>query len=255
MNISRARTRLFVNAPLAEGAEFALPEMQAHFLRATLRCKEGEYVLVFNGKDGEWRARIGLVGKRDVSLVAEAQTLPQKTGPDVWLAFAPVKNEKIDYTARRATEMGVSALFPVLTERTAVSRVNVERLRANVAEAAEQCGRLDVPEVRDPRPLAPALDDWPPARLLLFCDESGEGASVRALLPMLPPGPCGVLIGPEGGFSPAEQAFIRALPFARGLSLGPRILRAETAALAALAHAQAWLGDGDEKPRFTGKDE
>lgn len=246
----KLKTRLFVDAPLQAGAAVTLKETQAHYLLHTLRVREGGRVALFNGRDGEWLAEVSGVGRRDVQLMAVSRRAGQKGAPDVWLAFAPVKNEKIDYTARRAVELGVSALLPVMTRRTAVSRVNMERLGANAVEAAQQCGRMEVPVLHPPQALENMLGAWPPQRILLYCDEAGAGAPLKHLLPSLPKGAYGVLIGPEGGFAPEERARLAALPFVRALSLGPRILRAETAALAALANVMAWVGDWEQPPAF-----
>jgi 16S rRNA (uracil1498-N3)-methyltransferase len=239
----KIKTRLFVKDPLGPNASFELVEGQAHYLIHTLRAKPGDDVALFNGMDGEWRAKVQLVGKRSIQLVAEELIAPQVNAPDVWLLFAPVKNEKIDYTVKRCTELGVSVLQPVMTHRTIVSRVNMERLEANAVEAAEQSGRTEVPEVREPAPLTTLLGAWPHERTLLFCDEGGAGKSLREALPSFKKAPYALLIGPEGGFTEAERSMLLALPYVKALSLGPRILRAETAALAALANVQAWVGD------------
>ena len=246
--------RLFVDAALAQEARVPATEAQFHYLAHILRLKTGDYVLLFNGCDGEWRAALESAGKKAFSFRVEAQTRPQRPAPDIWLAFAPVKNEKIDYTVKRATELGASALLPVMTRRTIVSRINAERLHANAVEAAEQCGRMDIPALHAPQALSALLAAWPRERRLMFCDESGGGAPIKNLLPTLAPGPYAALIGPEGGFAPEEQALLRAQPFTLAVSLGPRILRAETAALAVLANLAAWVGDWDEKPAFTAAD-
>lgn len=246
----KIKTRLFVDAPLHVGAELWLPEGQAHYLLHTLRTHAGEQVGVFNGREGEWSAAVTQLKKRDIQVTVKAQRAPQKNAPDLWLAFAPVKNEKIDYMVKRAVELGVSALLPVITRHTIVSRVNMERLRANAVEAAEQCGRMDIPHLTEPQPLDKLLGGWPSSRMLIHCDEGGTGKPVRALLPTLKRGPAGVLTGPEGGFAAEERTMILSRPYTAALSLGPRILRAETAALAALANVQAWLGDWDEMPHF-----
>lgn len=246
----KIKTRLFVDASLHPGAQLTLEDAQAHYLLHTLRIQPGEAVALFNGREGEWLAVAEGMAKKTVALAVHTQLRAQKNAPDIWLAFAPVKNEKIDYMVKRAVELGVSALLPVITRRTVVTRVNLERLRANAVEAAQQCGRMDVPALHPPQPLTTLLGSWQPARRLLHCDEAGGGQPVRALLPQLPPGPCALLTGPEGGFDREEQALLRARPFVMALSLGPRILRAETAALAALANIQAWLGDWDEAPHF-----
>lgn len=235
--------RLHVEAPLGPAPTFLLGPEQSHYLRSVLRRAPGDEVLLFNGRDGEWRARIAHVSKRGVELTLEAETRPQHAPPDVWLLFAPIKRQRIDLVAEKAAEMGVRVLCPVLTERTAVERVNTDRLRAHAVEAAEQCGLLSVPEVRRPEPLAAALDRWDPARRLLFCDESGSAPPALRTLAGYASGPWAVLTGPEGGFTEAERTRLRALPFAVPVALGPRILRADTAVVAALALWQAVLGD------------
>ena len=247
MAAERARLRLFVEAPLAAGRTVDLAPAQAHYVVTVMRRREGESLLLFNGRDGEWRAEIDAArrGRRCTATVVEP-TRPQSPEPDLWLMFAPVKRAPIDLIARGATELGVSALWPVLTRRTAVSRVNLARRRANATEAAEQCGRLTVPECFAPAPLAEALADWPPERRLLVCDESGAGAPVaRALTAGTADAtaPWAVLTGPEGGLAAAELAALAAVPEVARVSLGPRTLRAETAALAALACWQALVGD------------
>ena len=246
------KTRLHVEAPLSKGAVVTLTEPQANYVLRTLRMREGEKLALFNGSDGEWEAEITAVAKREAQVTEHNQRAPQKNAPDTWLVFAPVKNEKIDYTVKRAVELGVNALLPVMTRRTAVSRVNVERLQANAVEAAQQSGRMDVPRVEQPVKLEQLLGGWPANRRLIWCDETGSGKNVREALPTLPKGPAAVLIGPEGGFAPEEINLLQKVQFGLALSLGPRILRAETAALAALANVQAWLGDWDEKPDFKG---
>lgn len=248
----KPRARLYVGgSALGAGCMLAIEEGQAHYLLSTLRLREGEQVMVFNGRDGEWLATAQEIRKKSLSLRVAVQRAGQKYCPDIGLLFAPVKNEKIDFMVKRAVELGVSFLQPVMTRHTIVSRVNLSRLRANAIEAAEQCERMDVPELREPAPLLDMLGSWDTARTLLYCDESGKGAPLKQLLPVLPPQkPCAVLTGPEGGFSREEQERLRSLPFVKAMSLGPRILRAETAALAALANVQAWLGDWEEPPHF-----
>jgi 16S rRNA (uracil1498-N3)-methyltransferase len=205
--------------------------------------KAGDALLVFNGRDGEWRARIDQVSKRAVVLVAEAQTRPQSDGPDIDYLFAPIKHARLDYMVQKATEMGVKRLRPVLTRRTIVERVNLDRMRANAIEAAEQCGVLRVPEVVEPVKLAAVLDQWDHERVLIFCDEGAAVANPMVVLGAIERGPLGVLIGPEGGFADEERDAIRSRPYTRVISLGPRILRADTAAVAALAVVNAVLGD------------
>jgi 16S rRNA (uracil1498-N3)-methyltransferase len=237
------RTRLYVTADLAAGASVVLDAAQAHYLKNVLRLAPGARVSLFNGRDGEWRAAIEGFGKEGGTVRLEARTREQGNEPDLWLAFAPVKRARIDFLVEKATELGVSALQPVLTERTQVERVNLERLRANVREAAEQTERLTLPEVREPLSLAHALERWPAERRLLLCDESGTAPDIASALGAEQPGVWGVLTGPEGGFTQRELDGLRKLPFVCAVGLGPRVLRADTAALAALAVFQALLGD------------
>lgn len=234
--------RLYVEADLAAAAEVPLDPAQTHYLRNVMRRAPGDAVRLFNGRDGEWRASIAALGKGEGTLRVEAETRPQAPEPDLWLLAAPIKRTAIDFVAAKATELGVSAIQPVFTRRTAVARVNDARMRANVVEAAEQCERLSVPEVRTAAPLDTVLAAWPAGRHLLFCDETRDGrpiaealAAERAKMPE----PWAILIGPEGGFTPEELQRIRALPAVVPVSLGSRLLRADTAALAALAVWQA----------------
>jgi 16S rRNA (uracil1498-N3)-methyltransferase len=240
------RLRLFVEAALAPGAQIAATPAQAHYLLHVMRARAGQSLRLFNGHDGEWRARIAQTTRRDCLFVCEAQTEPQTEVPDLWLAFAPVKKTPADYVAQKATELGVRVLQPVITRRTVARRVNLERLRANAVEAAEQSERVSVPEMREACTLDALLAAWPPSRRLLFCDEGGDAEPIAAALRAAGPGAWGVLTGPEGGFDPAERAAIRASAFAVPVTLGPRIMRADTAALAALAVWQALAGDWRE---------
>jgi 16S rRNA (uracil1498-N3)-methyltransferase len=224
--------RLFVEPPLAAAAAIACTAEQANYLLNVLRLGAGAEILVFNGRDGEWRARLAEVGKRRCTLVCVAPTRPQQDGPDVHYLFAPLKHARLDYMVQKATEMGVAHLQPVLTRRTIAARVNLERMRANVIEAAEQCGVLRVPTVGEPLKLDALLAAWDGKRKLIFCDEAADVAN-----------PLAVLIGPEGGFDVSERALLREQPNALAISLGPRIMRADTAAVAALALVNAALGD------------
>ena len=235
--------RLFVDAPLAEGTRAACSPEQASYLRSVLRLADGDEILVFNGRDGEWRARLVAEGKRGAVLEAVELVRAQTGGPDLHYLFAPLKRARLDYMVQKATEMGAARLVPVLTRHTVAERVNLDRMRANTIEAAEQCGILRVPEIAEPVKLSALLDGWDAARTLVFCDEAAEQASPIAALSSRAAGPLAVLIGPEGGFSPDERAMIRDVPEAIALSLGPRIMRADTAAVAALALVNAVLGD------------
>jgi len=240
-------TRLFVAADLAAGAEAPLSEAQAHYLRHVMRRDNGAPLLLFNGRDGEWRGTLALSGKKAASAAVGERARDQAAEPDLWLCFAPIKRARIDYVAEKATELGVAVLQPVLTQHTAVERVNVERLRANAIEAAEQTERLSVPEVREPVELMKLLADWPAERRLLMCDETGGGPPIADALGKLDEAarkaPWAIVIGPEGGFSAGELAALRRMKDVTAVGLGPRILRADTAALAALACWQALVGD------------
>ena len=235
-------TRLYVDMALAQGATIELPETQTHFLAHVLRAKPGDHLRIFNGRDGEWRARIAGVSKRTVTLSLEAQTRPQAGIPDLWLLLAPIKKTPLDYIVQKATELGVARIQPVITHRTIVERVNSERMTANAIEAAEQSGRLSVPEIASPIALDKALAGWNAERQLMFCDEGGA-PPIAATLAKRERGPWAILTGPEGGFDSNEREMLRALKFVVPVSLGPRIMRADTAALAAITIWQATLGD------------
>ncbi len=293
------KVRLFVEAALDPGARIQANDGQAHYLLHVMRAKVGDRISLFNGHDGEWLAQITEVTKRGCTIACERQTRAQANTPDLWLCFAPIKKTPADYLTQKATELGVSALQPVITRRTIVSRVNTERMRANAIEAAEQSDRLSVPEVREPVSLEKLLADWPAGRRVLFCDEAGEALPiVQAMTTQFPPPLAGrgellnparvpggsnsgegavasrnipppnssrlaplefapshkgreandcwaILTGPEGGFDPDERSRIRSCKFAMSVSLGKRILRADTAALASLAIWQALCGDWD----------
>lgn len=234
--------RLFVDADLAAGGRVELEPAQAHYLTAVLRLKLGARLLVFNGRDGEWVATLSETHKRGGALTIESQVRPQESGPDVDYLFAPLKRSRLDYMVQKATEMGVARLRPVITERTIAERVNSERMQANVVEAAEQCGVLRVPAVQAPVRLDDVLDTWDASRRIVFCDEHKENDPI-ATLQKLEPGPLAVLVGPEGGFSPRERERLIGKSFVTPLSLGPRIMRADTAAVAVLALVNATLGD------------
>jgi 16S rRNA (uracil1498-N3)-methyltransferase len=234
--------RLYVDAPLGAGATVALDRAQAHYLGGVLRLKSGARVLVFNGRDGEWGATTA-GQKRALGLVVGERTRAQTIPADLHYLFAPLKAARHDYMVQKAVEMGVSLLQPVLTRHGQVARVNLERMRANAIEAAEQCGILSLPDLRPPAALARLLAAWDPARRLVFCDEDAEIGSPVAALADVAGSPLAVLIGPEGGFAEDERAALLKLPNVLRLSLGPRILRGDTAAVAALALVQAVIGD------------
>jgi 16S rRNA (uracil1498-N3)-methyltransferase len=237
------KTRLYVAGDLGEGVAVTLDEGQTHYLLHVLRAETGNLVSLFNGRDGEWLAEITAAAKRGVTATCRRHTQAQRGTPDVWLAFAPVKKTPSDYLVQKAAELGVSVLQPVFTRRTIVGRINEERMAANAVEAAEQSGRLTVPEVRSGISFDKLLASWPQDRRLLFCDEGGDAKSMTQAARESRGGPSAILTGPEGGFDPQERAALRALPFVVPVTLGPRILRADTAALAALAIWQAVAGD------------
>jgi len=238
---SRPKVRLYVTQSLGPGQTVTLERGQAHYLFSVMRHATGDAVALFNGHDGEWHARVAEAGKRGGTLVCEAQSAPQRMPPDLWLLFAPIRKERTDFIVEKAAEMGAARILPVASDHTNAARIRQDRLQAHAVEAAEQCGGTYVPPVEDLRPLAEVLASWPEDRRLMFCDEARAGPGPA--LAGEAPGPWAILIGPEGGFSEIERHRIAALPFARPVSLGPRILRADTAAVAALALWQAALGD------------
>ncbi|HTI88690.1 MAG TPA: 16S rRNA (uracil(1498)-N(3))-methyltransferase [Alphaproteobacteria bacterium] len=252
----RARARLFVDQALGPGAVVELGRDAAHYVRDVLRMRAGDSLAVFNGRDGEWRATLAHLA-RNAATVAIAERLRAPTSePDVWLLFALLKRTRTDLVVEKATELGVARILPVMTSRTQASRVNLDRLAAIAREAAEQCERLTIPEVAEPRRLGDVLDAWPSDRRLIVADEAGGGRPIAEALAndtsttgfpsvtsSAPPSRWALLIGPEGGFDGGELDRLRKLPFVTPVALGPRILRAETAALAALACVQALVGD------------
>jgi 16S rRNA (uracil1498-N3)-methyltransferase len=236
-------TRLFIDAPLRAALRIALDAAQANYLANVLRAKPGDGLLVFNGRDGEWRSTVERTGKRDLTLAIDRQTRPQPSAGDLHYLFAPLKHARLDYVVQKAVEMGASRLQPVLTRHTQVDRVNLDRMRSNAIEAAEQCGILSIPQIDAPTRFDTLVTGWPPARTLVFCDEAADVCDPVAALQAGPGGPYAVLIGPEGGFSADERTQLLRLPRIVRLSLGPRILRADTAAVAALALVQGVVGD------------
>lgn len=252
-NATPPRTRLFVDGPLAEGSLVTCDEKRAHYLLHVLRLQEGAGVVVFNGQDGEWLAHIGNVHKKSASLIAERQLREQQNVPDISLFITPLKNGRTDWVVEKATELGVKHICPVTTRFTSVHRTNTARLNAIAVEAAEQCERMDVPKVEDLSELSQYLERWNNQRTLVYADESGAGSNTLAQT--LPRGPLALLIGPEGGFSKEEFALLRELPFAKAISLGPRILRADTAAITALSVIQSATGDWKHKPAFRNQED
>ncbi len=235
----RSLPRLYVRDSLGEGARIPLDGAQANYLGNVLRLAEGAELLLFDGKSGEWLARISDRARKSMTLTVERRTREAETIPDLWLAFAPVKRARTDWLVEKATELGAARLIPVITGRTIVERVKLERLEAIAIEAAEQCGRTRLPDISEPVPLAQFLRHRDPGRTLYFADEKGGQAPAGAFAA----GAAAMLVGPEGGFTDDERALVRAAPNAVAISLGPRILRAETAALASLTIYMALAGD------------
>lgn len=234
--------RLYLVEKLAERAEHSLTQEQAHYLRDVMRLKPGDPLRLFNAEDGEWLAYLGTVTRKAVSVRPERKLADASPPPDIDFVFAPLKHARLDYLVQKATELGARRLRPVITARTIVDRVNLDRMRANAIEAAEQCNLVFVPEVAEPQKLDRLLAGWEPGRTLIYCDEAAHGQDTLAVLKSLKL-PAALLIGPEGGFTAEERAGLRRLPFVAAISLGPRIMRADTAGTAALAIVQAVLGD------------
>lgn len=248
MTQGAAKIRLYLDpagpgADLSRGAWAVLDRDQSNYLINVMRLAPGAPLRVFNGRDGEWLAEVAEARKRAALLRIVERTAPQTGVPDLWLCFAPLKKARTDFIAEKACEMGCARLVPVMTRHTNAERVRTDRLRAHAVEAAEQCGIVSVPEVAEPMTLAALLDAWPAGRRLMFCDETGTGAPAVSALRGAAPGPWAVLIGPEGGFASEEAARLRSMEGAVAVTLGPRILRADTAAVAALALWQAAMGD------------
>jgi 16S rRNA (uracil1498-N3)-methyltransferase len=235
-----AKIRLYVDQPLALGQAVRLSPDQTHYLTGVMRLAAGGSILLFNGRDGEWRATLAEAAKRGAVAVVETQTRPLHLPPDLWLVFAPIKKARTDFIVEKAVELGAARILPVQTRHTNSERIRQDRLQAHAVEAAEQCGATFVPEVTDLAPLDRLLSRWPEGRRLYWCDETalGQPATIAPAQ-----GPAAILIGPEGGFSAEESAKLRAKPDVIPLSLGPRILRADTAAVAALTLWQAANGD------------
>ncbi|MCX2698367.1 16S rRNA (uracil(1498)-N(3))-methyltransferase [Brucella sp. YY2X] len=235
--------RLYLEASLGDGAHVEAPTQAAHYLTHVLRLKDGDEILAFNGQDGEWKMRLRPEGKKRLFLEAVEQTRPQPAPCDLVYCFAPLKQGRLDYMVQKAVEMGAGVLQPVITQHTQVPKLGTDRIRANAIEAAEQCGVLAIPECRDAIRFDRLLEQWDASRRLIFCDEGYETDDPLTILSSLEPAAYAVLIGPEGGFSESERQQLRSLPFVTAIPLGPRILRADTAAVAALTLVQAVLGD------------
>ena len=235
--------RLFIEAPLSAGAVYEASKEQFNYLVNVLRFEAGDAVLVFNGRDGEWRAELSFPTRKRLFLTAIEQTRPQPAPCDLHYLFAPLKVGRLDYLVQKAVEMGAGLLQPVMTQHVQGRIGNLDRVRANVIEAAEQCGVLGIPDVTEPRRLEDLLADWPKDRRIIFCDEGDAGQNPLAVLSSIKEKKLALLIGPEGGFSDSERDLLRGLDFVTAIPLGPRILRADTAAVAAMAVIQATVGD------------
>lgn len=231
--------RLFVDAPLSDGGDRIIDGGGAHYLIHVMRLKIGDPLLLFDNHSGEWLARVTMIGKRALTVMVETQTRPPDPVPDLWLCFAPLKKTRMEWVVEKATELGIARLQPVITERTIVDRVKPERMMAHIVEACEQCGRTSVPALGEAMKLPRLLADWPADRALIFADEQG-GALLSEIAASAP---AALLIGPEGGFTDKERALLLATPTVRRMTLGPRILRAETAAIASISNWMATFGD------------
>ncbi len=243
MRANYTMQRLFVEPSLSEGEPIAASQEQFNYLINVLRLAEGAEILLFNGHDGEWNSRLTLVSKKKLTLTPLTQTRPQTLHPDLVFLFAPLKVGRLDYLVQKAVEMGAGTIQPVLTQHTQVQKIGVERLQSNVIEAAEQCGILSIPQVAQPLKLDALLSTWDQNRRIIYCDEDASTNNPLGKLGAISEKYLAVLIGPEGGFSEQERSQLRALPFVTAIPLGPRILRADTAAVAALAVVQAIIGD------------
>ncbi|TZG28030.1 16S rRNA (uracil(1498)-N(3))-methyltransferase [Sphingomonas montanisoli] len=231
--------RLFVDEALSQDQHLMIDGAQAHYLAGVMRRKAGDQIILFDDRTGEWLATIESVAKRNLVIHLTEKLREREAVPDLWLVAAPIKKDRIDWVAEKASELGVARWRPVITHRTIVDRLNLDRLRSHMIEAAEQCERTALPLLDEPVKLAALLREWPADRQLIFADEEGGLPMVQAIRP----GPAAILIGPEGGFTPEERAAIRAIPQASGISLGPRILRADTATAAAIAVWMSHAGD------------
>lgn len=242
------KTRLFVEHSLAKSQSLTLEDAAAHYVRDVLRMKTGDRLALFNGKDGEWLCEISDIRKKETVIACQSQLRPQTASPDAWVLAAPLKAGRHEEVAVKCTELGMSAFVPVLTQFSVADKVNAARLQKLLAEAAEQSERMDVPVLHEASKLNEVLANWPKDRVLFYADESGGGKNIKELSDMA--SPFALLVGPEGGFSTAELQLLKTLEFARGVSLGPRILKADTAAIAALSCLMARYGDWNDKPAF-----
>jgi len=244
MNETEPKIRLYLDAPLHEGAEIGLDRGQSNYLVTVMRLEAGAYLAVFNGRDGEWRAELTDAHRKAATLTARTRMRAQEPLPDLHLVFAPIKKARTDFIVEKACEMGCARVRPVITRYTQSERLNLDRLRAHMIEAAEQCGGVSVPDLDPAQPLGTMLAEWPGDRTLIFCDEARTAPPLPDALAEMPRGtPAAILIGPEGGFAPDETERLRGHAATVPVSLGPRILRADTAAVAALALVQIALGD------------
>lgn len=240
--MTKTTPRLYAPQKLTSGATFHLEQAHAHYVRNVLRMAAGDTVRLFNERDGEWLCHLTEVGKKRVEARCERATAEVRPPPDVDYVFAPLKHARLDYVVQKATELGARRLIPMITRRTIAERVNLDRMRANAIEAAEQCNLVFLPEVLEPRPFEHVLRDWKPERSLVYCDETLSGVSPLETLRQLAT-PTAVIVGPEGGFTPEEKQALMRLDFVKPISLGPRIMRADTAAIVALSLVQAAAGD------------
>lgn len=235
--------RLYVDAPLSAGASLKADKDQFNYLVNVLRMPQGSTILLFNGRDGEWSTELVFDGRKKLLLRADRQTRAQPDAADLHYLFAPLKQARLDYTVQKAVEMGAGIIQPVLTHHTQSTRINAQRLERNAIEAAEQCGILSIPNCREPIKLASVLESWEPDRRLIYCDEAADTHNPLPALNAIVERKLALLIGPEGGFSDEERVLLRSCQYVTAIPLGPRILRADTAAVAAMAVLQATIGD------------
>jgi len=249
MNQSKPKARLYISSTYCEGEALFPSEAQSHYLISVMRLKLGDVVSVFNGCDGEWLAEISHVAKKTLTLTLKSARKMQIYSPDVWLAFAPIKN-KTELVVEKATELGVTKILPVFMKHNVVTKVNIEKLIAHTIEAAEQCERMDVPTIEEHKNLGAMLSVWPADRILFYGDETGGGDALNEIISGSKQQKFALLIGPEGGFSAEEHRMLKQLPFVKAFGMGPRIMRADTAVVAALACIMSKLGDWHHKPHF-----